>query len=151
MVAWSNPAIGLGLAVITVLAVVLSYFLMRGRRTAIAFLVALCGPCALLLPSFTLLGFLSGPNAKSEERAEYWKKMIDKDLPPGTSEENINNWGSAHGIEIMHRGGGSLYAIVEVIQPEVPFPCSERKIYVDIPMNEKQESVENKVDTFCVS
>ena len=88
-------------------------------------------------------------SAKLDERVSFWRNELARDVPVGTSRDEIIKWGAGRGVkfdylEVQHW----LYVNAESV-PEtgIPFPCSAWNIIIKITIDPTNHSVQNNVST----
>ena len=71
---------------------------------------------------------------RTVNRAYYWKTSINKELPLGSSEQAIKEWGLGRNLHLEFSPNRNSYEanVEQVPVVGMSFPCSEWNIIVDI-------------------
>ena len=98
-----------------------------------------------LLVIFCLAG-CSQDTHDFDKRLGYWQHSL-KELPLGSSSDQVTRWGKSHGIELSFLPEQrQFYANVERIPVNgIKFPCSEWNIIIQITMDKAGRSIKNEV------
>lgn len=94
-----------------------------------------------------LLVACANGETKLQERLTFWRGILAKEVPIGTSAENIKKWGLTHKVKLDYLEHQHwLYANVEVVPIDgIPFPCSEWNIILKISIDDTGHSSKNDV------
>lgn len=91
-------------------------------------------------------GFNPIPARKVAGRVALWQQTVDRDIPPGTGQREIIEWGLKNDVTLHLLQKRDLYGLIETMEPEgINFPCSRWNIILEITMNPAKESVRQKV------
>ena len=86
-------------------------------------------------------------NSRIHKRVAYWKSLVDKELPPGSAKESVQQWGKDHHLNLIWVSSKNLFdANVEQIPVVgIGFPCDEWNIIIEIYIGNDGKSVRREV------
>jgi hypothetical protein len=99
-----------------------------------------------LLICLSLIG-CKGDTSTLDKRVAFWNSALSRDIPVGTSTDEIRKWGVSHGVKFDYLSAQQwLYANVErVPEKGIPFPCSDWNIIIKISIDTANRSTKNNV------
>lgn len=100
----------------------------------------------VIILAVVLVGCVNSNNTL-QQRAEFWRAELARELPIGTSQEKVKEWGAARNIKFHYlEQQHVLQANVERI-PDTGIICSEWNIILEIAINADGNTTNNKVST----
>ena len=104
-------------------------------RTIIGLLIFLC------------LASCKQDTSELDSRVEYWNHSLSRELPLGSSTEQIKHWAKSHKVEFLFLPEQhQFYANVERVPVKgIRFPCGEWNIIIQVTVDSSGHSAKNEI------
>jgi hypothetical protein len=96
----------------------------------------------------TLVG-CTHDNTKLQERVAFWRAELARDIPNGTSQERVKEWGAIRKIQFDYLEQQHwLYANIESVPDSgIGLPCSQWNIILKVSVDSSGRTVSNNIST----
>lgn len=96
----------------------------------IFFSVVIIGVCLGIFSAIT--GQIT--HQRIQERKSYWTKLMETEIPIGSTSQEIEEWNKRHDLNMRWVGGRDFYNgnVEQVPDAGIGFPCSQWNVIIDI-------------------